>query len=246
MKIQSPRYYCVVVAAGRGQRLGGHCPKQYLPIAGRTILEWSLAPFLEMPIIERVVVVISEDDHRFSSLQISNHPKLTSVIGGVERYHSVLSGLRDLAQRAEPSDWVLVHDAARPKIQKEDLNRLITTVANHPVGGLLGAPVCDSLKVIGQNQLVIEEAVREKLWRAFTPQMFRLGLLQTALEEALASNLCITDEAAAISRMGLEAIMVEGRSDNLKITSLIDYQMMEKLMSSSSSIDLPVAEGVEN
>jgi 2-C-methyl-D-erythritol 4-phosphate cytidylyltransferase len=246
MKIQSARYYCVVVAAGRGQRLGDDCPKQYLPIAGRTILEWSLGPFLEMPIIERVVVVISKDDHRFSSLPISNHPKLNCVMGGAERYHSVLSGLRDLAQTAEPSDWVLVHDAARPKIGKEDLNRLISTVANHPVGGLLGAPVSDSLKVIGQNQQIIEDAPREKLWRAFTPQMFRLGLLQTALEEALDSNLCITDEASAISRMGLEAIMIEGRSDNFKITSLSDYQMMEILMSSSSSIDLPVAEGVEN
>lgn len=236
MRDQPPRYFCIVAAAGSGQRLSGNYPKQYLPIADRTILEWSLRPFLEMPTIERVVVVISKEDHRFASLPIAQHPKLSCVHGGYERYHSVLSGLRELANHAHETDWVMVHDAARPNIALDDLKRLISIVGDHAVGGLLGTPVCDSMKVVDQNNTIVTDAAREQVWRAFTPQMFRVGLLQTALDQALPLGLSITDEASAISRMGHQPIMVHGHSDNIKVTTPADYLMIKKLM---SSVDQP-------
>jgi 2-C-methyl-D-erythritol 4-phosphate cytidylyltransferase len=204
-----------------------------------------LRPFLEMPSIERVVVVISKEDHRFSSLEIAQHPKLSCVHGGHERYHSVLSGLQELAKNAHETDWVMVHDAARPNISLDDLKRLISTVGNHAVGGILGTPVSDSLKVVDQNNSVITEVAREQIWRAFTPQMFRLGLLQTALHQAIQEGEAITDEASAVRRMGHQPIMVSGRSDNIKVTTPADYLMMKKLMTPSATIDDPMHEEIE-
>ena len=139
----------------------------------------------------------------------------------------------------------MVHDAARPNITLEDLKRLISTVGDHAVGGLLGSPVSDSLKVVDQNNSIITEATREQIWRAFTPQMFRLGLLQTALHQVIQEGQAITDEASAVRRMGQQPIMVSGRSDNIKVTTPADYLMMKKLMAPSSINDHELQREIE-
>ncbi len=233
----SQKYYCIIAAAGSGQRMDGTIPKQYYPIAHQTILEYSVQPFLELPLIEQVVVVIAQEDHRFSSLPIARHPKLNAVVGGHERYHSVLAGLKEIAKTAHEDDWILVHDAARPNIAYTDLNRLIKSVGQHPVGGVLGTPICDSLKKIDANHLISQDVQREQMWRAFTPQMFRFGLLKSCLEEALELGLAITDEASALTRKGHPVIMVQGHSDNIKVTTPADYVTMKKLLLSNSLED---------
>ena len=235
MVIQTLQYYCVIAAAGSGQRMGSHCPKQYLSIEGKTILEWSLQPFLKIPEIEQVVVVIAQDDHRFFSLPIAHHPKLLVVHGGHERYHSVLAGLAEIAKQASDNDWVMVHDAARPNIAVEDIYHLIKTVGQHPVGGILGTPISDSLKQVNQQLTLLADAPREHIWRAFTPQIFRLGLLENCLEEAVQSGDPITDESSAVLRKGHEVMMIEGRSDNIKVTTPADYWIMNKLITAALS-----------
>jgi 2-C-methyl-D-erythritol 4-phosphate cytidylyltransferase len=232
MNIQISQYHCVIAAAGIGMRMGGALPKQYLPILDRSIIEWSLRPFLAMPEIAQVVVVLSKEDQWFAKLGIAQHPKVSCVVGGEERYQSVLAGLIELAKNAQGRDWVLVHDAARPNITEEDVRRLITTVGDHPVGGLLGTPVSDSLKRVDQYNLIEADLSREQIWRAFTPQMFRLDLLIACLQEVVAQAISITDESSAVVRKGQQAIMVPGRSDNFKVTTPADYEMMQKLMAS--------------
>lgn len=238
MITQAPQYHCILAAAGIGQRMGGVLPKQYLPIGDRSIIEWALRPFLAMAEIAQVVVVLSKEDQWFAELGIAQHPKISCVVGGEERYHSVLAGLIELAKNAQGTDWVLVHDAARPNIAEEDVRRLITTVGNHPVGGLLGTPVSDSLKRVDQHHSIEADLSREQVWRAFTPQMFRLDLLFTCLQEVVEHAIPITDESSAVGRKGHQAIMVPGRSDNFKVTTPADYAMMKQLMALSAAREM--------
>ena len=230
MSIRAQKYFCVVVAAGIGQRMRGVVPKQYLPLANRTLLEWSVKPFLALPEIEQVVVVLSANDPWFPGLILAQHPKIKAVVGGLERYQSVLSGLKALSTKANENDWVMVHDAARPNITLEDLEQLISTVGDHAIGGLLGVPVSDSLKYIDQQHTVVNEVARESIWRALTPQMFRFNLLLTSLQTLAEQGISVSDEASALGRFGHQCLMVLGRSDNIKVTTPADYEMMEKLM----------------
>ena len=230
MNHQAPQYYCILVAAGTGHRMGINQPKQYLDIAGRTLLEWSVQPFLECPQIRRVVVVLSKEDNQFSQPPLASHPKITTVPGGQERYQSVLSGLNALSNTVQGSDWVMVHDAARPNLSIEDALRLIRIVKEHPVGGILGTPVTDSLKVVNHDNTILTEAERNQVWRAFTPQMFRFDILLKALTEVPHHKTPVTDDAAAVGRLGYQPLMIRGRSDNIKVTTQEDYEMVKKLM----------------
>lgn len=235
MSSLTPQYHCILVAAGSGQRMGTDQPKQYLKIAGRTLLEWSAYPFLAYPSISRVMLVLSKEDTFFSQLPLAKHPKVTAVVGGQERYQSVLSGLKALSSHVQSSDWVLVHDAARPNLTIEDLHHLITTVGNHPVGGILGAPVVDSLKRVNADHTIQGEAPRDQVWRALTPQLFRFELLHNALTEASQQESLPTDESAAVGRLGYSPVMVRGRSDNIKVTTQEDYEILKRLMLEKSA-----------
>jgi 2-C-methyl-D-erythritol 4-phosphate cytidylyltransferase len=210
--------YAVVPAAGRGSRMGGEVPKQYLDLAGRSVLEhalWRLAPH---PLIARVVVAIAEDDRRFAALAPRLPPKIATVTGGVERCHSVLAGLAALAVTAAPDDWVLVHDAARPCLRRSDLDRLIETATADPVGAILAVPVRDTLKRADDACRSAQTVDRTGLWHALTPQMFRLDMLRRALEQALAAERLVTDEAEAIEAAGSCPRLVAAHGDNIKIT----------------------------
>ena len=215
---QQVRYWSVVPAAGVGRRMGGDLPKQYLPLRGRPLIEHALLRLLEQPRIERVVVALAESDPWWDALDIASHPSIIRVGGGSERADSVLNGLLALAELAAPDDWVLVHDAARPCLHREDLKRLINGLQQHPVGGLLGVPLHDTVKRATADGEVLETLPREQLWRAFTPQMFRYARLRSALERARQKGLAVTDEASAMEQAGLRPLLVEGRADNIKIT----------------------------
>ncbi len=229
------RYWAVIPAAGVGARMQADVPKQYLSINQKTILEHTLERFCSHPKIKGVIVAISEDDDTWKTLGISSHPKITIVEGGVERCHSVLNGLYALFEQANINDWVLVHDAARPCLRIEDIDRLIDTLNGHDVGGLLGLPVRDTMKRVDNSSAIQETVDREGLWHALTPQMFHLGSLVDSLKSALSNDLIVTDEAQAIELNGLQPVLVEGHPDNIKITRNNDLLLAELFLSQQGS-----------
>jgi 2-C-methyl-D-erythritol 4-phosphate cytidylyltransferase len=224
-----PRYWAVVPAAGVGQRMGSAIPKQYLPLVGRPVIVHTLETLLRYPPLAGVVVAIGADDGWWPAAVIgvdsAKPPRV--VTGGVERGQSVLNGLEALREWASPDDWVLVHDAVRPCLSTEDLDRLLAELDSDPVGGLLAVPVRDTLKQTDAAGRVVTTVDRSRLWHALTPQMFRLGLLRDALRAALARGLTVTDEAAAMEAAGFAPRLVEGRADNVKITRPEDLALAE-------------------
>jgi 2-C-methyl-D-erythritol 4-phosphate cytidylyltransferase len=231
-------YWAVIPAAGSGKRFASVIPKQYLTVQGRSVLEWALLPFLIDPRCRSVVVTIAVDDEQWRRLFL-NHPKLQVVFGGAERADSVLAGLNELATNtdfaAQPGDWVLVHDAARPCLHRDDLDALAAVAAsNEAVGAVLATPVADTLKQADDAQRVTRTVPRAGLWRALTPQMFRLGALQTALRSAISRGVMVTDECSAMEATGHYAKLIAGRSDNLKITLPEDLAIAESILARNS------------
>ena len=224
-----PAYWIVVPAAGIGARMGAHCPKQYLSIAGRTVLEITLARLLTLPGIAGIYLVLGEHDEYWNDLPLSLDSRIRRITGGAERSDSVLNALNALHDQASPNDWVLVHDAARPCVHTESIQQLIGVVGDHPVGGILGMPVSDTLKQV--SDLTINSTVdRRQLWQAQTPQMFRLGLLRECLERALGEKRLVTDESSAVELYGYRPLMVQGRNDNIKITRPEDLAIAELIL----------------
>jgi 2-C-methyl-D-erythritol 4-phosphate cytidylyltransferase len=225
------KFWAVVPAAGVGARMASDRPKQYLPLAGKTVIEHSLDRLLNHSLISGAVVAISEADEYWSELgsrytQQSAKP-LHIAPGGAERCDSVLNALRVLAAFADENDWVLVHDAARPCLRPADIDTLIQQCQSHPVGGILAVPVKDTIKQADANGAIKTTVDRDSLWHAQTPQMFRLGSLRDALERALAEGAVITDEASALEHVGRQPLLVEGHADNLKITRPEDLPLAE-------------------
>lgn len=219
------RYWGVVPAAGAGRRMGATLPKQYLPLAGRQVIDHSLQPLLDHPRIEGVVVALSPQDSCWAKSAFASDPRVRQVAGGRERCHSVMRALQALRQKANDDDWVLVHDAARPCLRGEDIDRLIEQLSDDPVGGILAVPVHDTVKSADHEMRVSDTLPRERLWRAFTPQMFRLSRLVEALRQALAAGLVVTDEASAMEYAGLAPKLVQGHGDNIKITRPQDLEL---------------------
>lgn len=213
-----PDHWAVLPAAGVGRRMGADIPKQYLRLSGRSIIEHTLSRLLEHPRIRRVVVVLGLEDAWWPRTEFAAHPGVIRAPGGAERCHSVLNGLAALDGLAQPDDWVLVHDAARPCVRRRDIDRLMDELSDHPVGGLLGVPVRDTMKRTGDDLRIRETVSRQHLWHAYTPQMFRLGALRNALRAALERGESVTDEASAMELAGQAPLMIEGQDDNIKVT----------------------------
>jgi 2-C-methyl-D-erythritol 4-phosphate cytidylyltransferase len=231
----SARFWLVIPAAGVGARMAADRPKQYLQVAGRSILEHTLGCFLEHPALLGAVVCLAEDDPYWPRLAIARDERVRRAPGGAERADSVLAGLQALRLAgADEQDWVLVHDAARPNLAAEDLQRLLQALAEDPVGGLLAVPARDTLKRAGPDGRVERTIDRSVVWQAYTPQMFRLGALQQALAGALAAGVAVTDEASAIEWAGLAPRLVEGRADNLKVTRPEDLAYLQRLWETRS------------
>ncbi|WP_028079391.1 2-C-methyl-D-erythritol 4-phosphate cytidylyltransferase [Solimonas soli] len=227
----SARYWAVIPAAGGGTRMGSGRPKQYLPLRGRTLIEWSLAPFLEAEWIDGIVLVLPKSDSEFAQLPIARHPRIVPVVGGAARAESVLAGLRAVAAhtRAFRDVRVLVHDAARPCVQASDIDRLCEE-ADDGHGGILALPVTDTLKrgkPSRQYTEIAETVDRALYWRAQTPQLFGLEKLMRALQECEARGLEVTDEASAMERAGYRPRLVRGRESNIKVTYPEDLQLAE-------------------
>ncbi len=225
--MNTARLWCIVPAAGIGSRMGAEIPKQYLTLGRRTVLEHTLTALDSLDTLAGIVVAIAADDRHWPQLKPQLNTKLMTAAGGAERAASVLSALALLRGQAADTDWVLVHDAARPCVRAADLDRLIQAVQDDPVGGLLAIPVRDTMKQATGESRSATTVDRSRLWHALTPQMFRFGALQTALTAALAAGVAVTDEASAMEHAGLQPRLVEGHADNLKITRPEDLALAE-------------------
>lgn len=223
-----PAFWAVIPAAGVGARMAADRPKQYLQLGGRTILEHSLGCFLDHPSLKGLVVSLAVDDPYWPSLACANDPRIQRADGGSERSGSVLNALLQLnALGASDEDWVLVHDAARPNLSRDDLDKLLAELADDPVGGLLAVPARDTLKRVDKHGRVVDTIDRSLIWQAYTPQMFRLGALHRALADSLVADALITDEASAMEWSGQAPRLVEGRSDNIKVTRPEDLEWLK-------------------
>ncbi|CAI8799142.1 2-C-methyl-D-erythritol 4-phosphate cytidylyltransferase [Kosakonia quasisacchari] len=224
MSAMIPDVCAVVPAAGFGRRMQTECPKQYLSIGDKTILEHAVAALLAHPRVSRVIIAVSPGDERFAQLPLADHPQITVVNGGAERADSVLAGLH----AASGAQWVLVHDAARPCLHQDDLNRLLALSETSRVGGILAAPVRDTMKRAEPGKTAIAHTVeRNDLWHALTPQFFPLPLLHDCLTRALNEGALITDEASALEYCGFHPELVAGRADNIKVTRPEDLRLAE-------------------
>jgi 2-C-methyl-D-erythritol 4-phosphate cytidylyltransferase len=219
--------WVVVPAAGRGSRFGGAIPKQYLSLYGRSVLQHTLERLLSHAAVSGAVVALAADDPHWPGWRNLHGKPVLTCIGGDARADSVLAGLQALPDTVRERDWVLVHDAARPCLRHDDLQRLLDHGCVHAVGAILAAPLRDTLKRADARGEIEASEPRERLWRALTPQLFRRATLERALEAALATGSIVTDEAMAIERIGLKPMLVEGAEDNLKITTAADLALAE-------------------
>lgn len=224
--------WAVVPAAGSGKRMAAEVPKQYLSLAGLPLLEHTLRSLLACAEIRGVVVVLDPADRRADKIASLYDPRVLRAAGGAERADSVLSGLETLAEQAEASDWVLVHDAARPCLPLTDLQRLIQTAQSTGRGTILAQPCNDTMKRVDVEGAVLETVDRESLWRAQTPQMFPLGELHHALVRSREQGVAVTDEAMAMELAGHAVALIEGPICNIKVTLPHDLKMAEWFLKS--------------
>jgi 2-C-methyl-D-erythritol 4-phosphate cytidylyltransferase len=223
MNHQAPRYIALVPAAGVGARMGVASPKQYLPIGGKPMLRHTLDAFVTSPLVAHTYVVVSVDDAYIDSV-VPGEGVTVLRCGGASRLESVRNGLWALENILHANDWVLVHDAARPGLNGELIEKLIRETGDHPAGGLLALPVVDTVKRAVNDE--VATVSRDGLWLAQTPQMFRFRLLADALEAATDPS-AITDDASAVEALGLAPKLVEGHPRNLKVTLPSDIKIAE-------------------
>ena len=241
------RYWLVMPAAGSSQRFGGAQPKQFSPLAGSTVMELALRPFLEDPRCAGAVVVLAAEQLQQATADSNAHAgdhagagaaaRVLRVAGGARRCDSVLCGLAALESRAAADDWVLVHDAARPCLSAADLTQLLSAGQGQAVGALLATRVSDTIKQAGEahgnegRAASCDHTVdRERLWQAQTPQMFRYAPLCQALRSAVAAGRAPTDEAQSFEWQGLRPLLVAARYANLKITTAEDLVIAGALL----------------
>lgn len=218
----------IVPAAGIGTRMGAAVPKQYLPLAGQPILGHTLDRLLAHPQINSLVVALHPQDKWFASLPQAKHSKITCVMGGTERADSVLNALKTIEQNS----WALVHDAARPCVTEQDIDKLILSLKASPQGSILALPVRDTMKQarLDSNTAIpcIEQTIcREQLWHALTPQLFPTGLLAKNIAAAMAAGIKVTDESSAMEWAGYHPALIAGRADNIKVTHPDDLDLAE-------------------
>jgi len=235
------RLFALVPCAGSGSRSGAAGPKQYEELAGRVLVLWTLEALAQVAELDGTLVVLSPDDTQFAALAGEGDAEAAGAcwranVGGATRAETVHAGLHDLLARgALPTDWVLVHDAARCLIRPEAIRRLIAECRDDAVGGLLAMPLADTLKRSDAHERVDATVPRERVWAAQTPQMFRIGALRDALRAGFTRpDLAITDEASAIEATGQSPRLVRGDFENIKVTWPEDFALAERLLRSRS------------
>ncbi len=221
------RCHALVPCAGVGSRAGTAGPKQYQTLAGRPVIAHTLAALSDVQRLAATLVVLAPDDVQFER-QVPGFRGLTARCGGATRAESVRAGLQALrAHGAADADWVLVHDAARCLLRAAWVDRLIDACHGDAVGGILALPLADTLKTADGDGRIAGTLDRGGKWLAQTPQMFRLAVLERALDHAGAA---VTDEASAIEALGLKPLLVPGEAENFKLTWPADFALAERLL----------------
>jgi 2-C-methyl-D-erythritol 4-phosphate cytidylyltransferase len=231
------KVFALVLAAGQGTRIGDAVPKQYIPIAGKPMMFHSIEAIAAVPRVERLYVVLSPLDRHWGLYDWSALPDKVEAAfcGGAHRAESVMNTLRNYESNMPKDAWILVHDAARPCIQKELVEQFLDEIEADPVGGLLAMPLADTLKSADENLRVAATIPRRNLWRAQTPQMFRHDLLRRGLEKRPTA----TDESEAVESIGYSAPrLVQGESTNIKVTFAEDLKIAELILQLQGRINL--------
>lgn len=229
----STKIWAVVPAAGSGTRFSKTELKQYQIIGNKTVLEHSLARLFELP-LAGCVLAVNPNDSFIHTLPCIEDAKVHLCEGGKERVDSVLNGLEYLSQIASPDDYVLVHDAARPCVTVESLKALINAVEHGKISAILATPVRDTLKFANHHQIV-KTVDRTALWQAQTPQIAQISVLKKAIVHAIKQGQIITDEASALEYIGESVTIVQGRSDNIKITYSDDLALAKLILVSQNN-----------
>lgn len=248
----NPLIHALIVSAGMGSRFGADKPKQYLTLAGRTVLEHAVA-CLNIPQIDSLTIVVGANDELARSLPFEFDKSIHFATGGAERFLSVKAGVESIARRTEGEAWVLIHDGARPCLSRADLERLLDAmpcVMAQPnmAGAILATPVADTLKLAKTTQpnhdalpniKYIDKTIsREQLWQAQTPQLFGLSALQTMLDNAITEGIGMTDEASGFEHYGQGVALVQGSRTNIKLTYPDDLAMIELILQAKCSNNL--------
>ena len=228
--MSTPQVHVLIPAAGQGTRFGGVMLKQYLPICGKPVLAHSIKVFQFHPLLSSITVVLAEDDQWFESAVGLLAATVKTVIGGDTRAQSVRNGLRYIAENYSETDWVLVHDAARPCLSASRLERFLEQGLESADGAILAMPVGDTLKRAGDSQEIVSTVDRSELWAAQTPQLFHVGALAEAIDAAQNAGCELTDEASAMEFVGVRPLLVKGSSANIKITHSSDLAIAEALL----------------
>lgn len=222
----SSKNWLIIPAAGIGKRMASDVPKQYLQLNDKPVIQVCIENLCRVIRFEAVVVALADNDSWFDKITFNSSDTIQKVAGGAERADSVMSGLDFLQGKAGENDWIWVHDAARPCVRPDDLVKLASEIMQHETGGILGMPVRDTMKQVTEKN--IERTLdRTHIWHAFTPQVFRFAKLSNAMKQAQTAGAIITDEASAIEYAGDTPLIVEGHSDNIKITHPSDLQLAE-------------------
>ena len=237
MAIDSIPIWAVIPATGIGNRMHADRPKQYLRLGQQTILQHTLDRLLSHPEIDGAVLVHHSQDAYWTDLNYRALKPLLICTGGAQRQHSVFNGLQYLNQHAAGNPLVLIHDAVRPFVSHGDLSRLIELAVSQPDGALLAAVVADTLKLADKTSRVIATQSRENLWRALTPQAFRLDMITAALQSALEKNLAITDDASAMELAGFHPQLVSSATMNFKITTPDDLLLAQFIVQNNGQVN---------
>jgi len=237
----SQQLHLLLLAAGSGRRFAAGVksltvPKQYVSIAGQTVLEHSLAAFKNIP-LSSAVITHSADDTAIKSLNLTAAFDISLTHGGSSRAESVRLGLHALKQAgADKSDWVLVHDAARCCVTGQEIQDLIQRCKTEQRGGLLVSPIHDTLKYSTDGMQVDKTINRDQVFAALTPQMFPLAELLAALVSAEKQGFSVTDESSAMEAMGVKPLMVQGRASNMKLTRADQLPQVEAFLSNKMNV----------
>ena len=230
-------FVAIIPAAGDSSRYSGEIPKQFLRVDGRTVLELSIRPLLDFSECLGVCVLVPPEDQFHKALEIKDNPKIFLAEGGTSRIDSVAKGVKFWQQSELSYDYILIHDAARPCLRSSDIQQLLESIDSEVDGVVLGIPCTDTIKkVSAKGSLILNTLDRSKLWRAFTPQIFRKEVLQkSALEENIEKE--FTDEASLVEANGGKLKMVKGFEDNIKLTFPEDLGLIKSILSSQGRLE---------
>jgi 2-C-methyl-D-erythritol 4-phosphate cytidylyltransferase len=230
MSKSSKKYWAIVPAAGSGNRFSSDMPKQFHQLDGQQVAQHTLSRLLSLTPLEAIYIPCDIDCPWWSEIPAVRDSRVHLISGGEQRANSVLNGLNALQELASDDDWVLVHDMVRPCVTTDNIRVLMDALIDHPVGGILAAPVNDTLKIVSAESEIHSTVDRDQYRVAQTPQMFRYNRLKQAISAMLKDQLIPTDEAAAIEYTGQQALAVNGRQDNIKITRREDLVIASAIM----------------